>query len=81
MTINGKQIYAKEFAWDGCHKIYILNSKKDKDQALSCGYNILPIKDLKETFKNSCPLRFIHDWDFSTTYVSQDDNNKKVIFA
>lgn len=71
MTINGNEITAKEFAWDGCHKIYLLNSKRDKDQAISMGYGIYPISQLEETFKNSCPLRFIQAWNFSITYVPQ----------
>lgn len=70
ITINGKKIDAKEFAWDGCHKIYLMNTKGDKIQFKEFGYNFFPIDELKECYKNSCSLRFIENGDL-TSVVTQ----------
>ena len=71
MKINGQQTKAKEFAYDGCHKIYILESENDRDEARSTGYDILPIKNLRKAFNKSCGLQFISSWDLSKDYVRQ----------
>jgi hypothetical protein len=71
MTINGQTTTAKEFAYDDCHKIYILESENDRDEARSAGYDILPIKELEETFNDSCGLQFISSWDLSKHFVDQ----------
>jgi len=63
MTINGIKIDAKEFAWDGCHKIYLLESNEDRYQAIKTGYEkIFPISKLEYIYQISCPLRFIRTW-------------------
>lgn len=72
MYINNKQTDAKEFAFDGCHKIYLIEDEEDKKEAISLEYDIfLPIEQLEETFNNACPLRFISNWKLTTTYVAQ----------
>lgn len=71
MTINGKRTFAKEFAYDGCHKIYLLEREDNKDECLASGYDILPISKLKESFENSCGLQFIMSWDLGQSYVDQ----------
>ncbi len=71
MIINKKETNAKEFAYDGCHKIYLIEDEEDKRDALDYGYEIRPIKELKKTFECSCPLRFIHNWKLNKTYVAQ----------
>ena len=38
MKINGIEITAKEFAYDGCHKIYLIESQEQRDEADSYGY-------------------------------------------
>ena len=63
MTINNKTITAKEFGFDGCHKIYLINTEKDKSELLELEYNIYPIEKLEETYKNSCPMKFISNAD------------------
>ena len=40
MKINGKEILGKEFAFDGCHKIYIIEDDDDKKMAIEYGYII-----------------------------------------
>lgn len=69
--INGKRVKAKEFAFDGCHKIYLLDRVEDRTEALEVGYEILPIKQLRRTYECSCPLKFIHNWQLNKTYVEQ----------
>ena len=71
MKINGKNIDGKKFAYDGCHKIYVIEDKKDEKEAVDLCYSILNIKELPETYYKSCPLRFIHNWKMTKTYIEQ----------
>ena len=71
MNINGLETTATQFAYDGCHKIYLLENVGDAENASATGYGILPIEDLEDVFNNSCPLRFISDWALRKTYVAQ----------
>jgi hypothetical protein len=71
MTINGTQIKAKQFAWDGCHKIYLINTDEDKKTFLEYGYDLFPISELEEAYNESCSLRFISNGDLSQEVVSQ----------
>lgn len=61
-TINNQTITADRFAYDGCHKIYLINSVQDERQARCFGYEIMPINYLPCIWDNSCPLRFIRTW-------------------
>ena len=69
--INGIQVTSKEFAYDGCHKIYLISNDKEKNLAVEYGYAILDVGLLKETFDNSCSLKFIDSLDLKVTYVKQ----------
>ena len=40
VKINGKMIYDNTFAYDNCHKIYILETLEDKLEAIKLGYKI-----------------------------------------
>lgn len=80
MKINGKQVKTyknkKEningvFAYDGCHKIYICETKKDCIDALANGYRIIEISLLEEIYNLSCELKFINNWKLTKTYVPQ----------
>lgn len=73
MIINDKETTAQEFAYDGCHKIYLLEEENDKGEALDSGYVILPIKQLEKTFLTSCGLQFISNWKLSEDYICQGD--------
>jgi hypothetical protein len=75
--INGEPVTAAEFAWDGCHKIYLINSLEDRERMVGLGYGegeseILPIDELPEVWEESCGLRFISGCgpDY-TCYVEQ----------
>lgn len=65
MIVNDHTITAKEFAWDECHKIYLINSEEDREKLIGYGYNLYPIKGLKKAYESSCMLKFIQDaFDF-----------------
>jgi hypothetical protein len=72
MKINGKETLAKTFAYDGCHKIYLIENEQQLQEARENEYSIRPIAQLKQTFENSCGLRFIDCWGFDKPkYVNQ----------
>lgn len=62
ITINGQTSPATEFAWDGCHKIYLLDNGE-------AGYKVLPVSELQRVWDQSCPLRFINNWALDKNYV------------
>jgi hypothetical protein len=66
MKINGIEIDSQEFAYDGCHKIYLIETEADKTEAKEGGYEILPIEELEDTFNSSCGLEFISTWSLET---------------
>lgn len=72
--INNKVVIGEEFAYDGCHKMYVIEDEEDKKTALSYGYeeaDFLPIEELQSTYHASCDLRFIHNFKLDKTYVGQ----------
>lgn len=69
--INGKQVTAKWFAFDGCHKIYLIESRAEYDQMVEWDYQIFHIADLPSIWVGTCPLRFIDSADLETLYVKQ----------
>lgn len=71
ITVNKQQIIDEQFAYDGCHKIYIIEDESDREIALSCDYKIHPISELEEKFNDSCDLKFINNWKLNKTYVKQ----------
>jgi hypothetical protein len=71
MTINGNPVTAKSFAYDGCHKIYLIASKDEEMDATSEDYDIYPISKLQEKFEKSCSLRFISNWNLSKKDIAK----------
>ena len=67
------------FAYDGCHKIYIMENIEDVMLFTALGYDIYPIEKLKETWKNSCSLRFIHNGNLKKTYIPQFASYVKIL--
>ena len=59
--VSGKSVKtALGFFTDGCHKIYVAQTKADIDKMHGYGYDELhPMSALEKTFDSSCPLRFI----------------------
>lgn len=71
MLINGKEVVGKQFAYDGCHKIYIIEDENDYEKADELGYNIYNIEDIEEAYNNSCELKFISNWKLNKDYIKQ----------
>lgn len=78
MIINNKRITATHFAFDGCHKFYLLHDLTEQTNAKENGYGVYPIKDLPEKFWNSCPLRFVSHWSACTEHIVEQCVNKVV---
>lgn len=87
LKVNGIEITQKQFAYDGCHKIYLLEDNEIAD-ALNNNYEIVPIKKLAEKFVGSCGLRFIDHWNLDKKGVvpqcqvvtNFNDNGKEIVF-
>lgn len=73
MKVNGKEIKGIGFAFDGCHKIYILRDEQQAEQAREWGYDICNLSELQTVWRISCPLRFISSWDLTEYYVHQGE--------
>lgn len=72
MKVNGQTIVGEKFAYDGCHKMYVLETEQEEQEAIKFGYEIKPINLLPVTYEYSCELRFINKWDVSQpAYVEQ----------
>lgn len=77
MKINGKEIKGKGIAYDGCHKIYILEDENDEKEAYDMGYELYVLDILEKIYNNSCSLRFINNWKLDKCYVAQFKENVK----
>lgn len=73
MRINGQYITATEFAFDGCHKIYLMNTPEDKRLFTEYEYDFYPIEDLEQAYEDSCALKFISNGDLENDPVRQGD--------
>ena len=58
--------FADEFAYDGCHKIYVIESECDRNGAVELGYEIRPVDELARVYGLSCPLKFIYRWNLKS---------------
>ena len=79
MRINDQTTNAKYFAYDGCHKIYLLEDAEDMNDAIENDYNIYSIDLLQDCYDNSCSLRFISNWKLTIQFVSQFDERGLII--
>lgn len=73
MKVNGKEIKGIGFAFDGCHKIYVVKNKQQAQQAQESGYYTYQMHHLPHMWANACPLRFISTWDLTDYYVHQSE--------
>ena len=71
--INGKQCKGESFAFDGCHKIYVVEGKDDEKKMRKLGYEILPISELPWMWATSCPLRFIYSANLERQFAHQGE--------
>lgn len=74
MKINNVEVVGNKFAYEGCHKIYIIEDAEDEQEAIDSGYKILNISELVDTYRNSCELRFVRNWKLDKLYVGQYEN-------
>ena len=77
MKVNSKEIKGKGIAYDGCHKIYILEDENDEKEAYDMGYELYVLDILEKIYNNSCSLRFINNWKLDKCYVAQGEENIK----
>lgn len=66
LKINGQTISATQFAFDDCHKIYLIESEQDLKEAQSEDWTIHPIEKIEEIYDNACPLKFINTWSLKS---------------
>lgn len=71
LRINGLQITASGFGFDGCHKFYLIESPDDAQMLSDYDYQLYLIDSLPQMWAGSCPLRFINSADLTTCYVPQ----------
>lgn len=71
MLINNKIVNGNQFAYDGCHKIYVIEDEQDLNEAIEADYDIYDISEIEDKYNNSCELRFIYNWKLSNLYVKQ----------
>lgn len=74
LIINGKPVEADGFMFDGCHKLYVIDSPEGREQILGLGWSegdIRPLSELPSAWAESCPLRFISSADLKQDYVEQ----------
>lgn len=76
MKINGMEVKGNFFAYDGCHKIYVLENRDEILEAESNDYEIFAIRDIENAYNNSCELKFINNWSLTTVYVGQFETVK-----
>lgn len=75
MKINGIDVTGYvAFAYDGCHKIYVLKQKNDIKEFKKLGYQLFRLEGgIIQCYLDSCSLRFIDLYDGSKT-----DNDKYI---
>lgn len=71
LLINGIPVTGNKFAYEGCHKIYVIEDENDEQEAKQLCYKVYPIKDIEACYENSCDLRFISNWKLNTFYANQ----------
>lgn len=71
MFINNKEVVGEFFAYDGCHKIYVLETDEEVKEAIEAGYEVHRISQLPTIYEESCDLRFIRNWNLDVAYARQ----------
>lgn len=57
------EVLANKFAYDGCHKIYLITDSKDESEAWDYSYQLRGVEELPAIWDATCSLRFIQFWD------------------
>ena len=83
LFINGREVKGIGFAFDGCHKIYIIEDEDDYESLCELWGNhnepIYTLDGLESCYEDSCPLKFISTWKledpYRIEYVRQGEEN------
>lgn len=87
MKIGRYKTNAKEFFFDGCHKIYLIEDEQDKQKFFDMGWtenDIYTIDTIIDCYENACPLKFIQTCKYKTivpqctTQVTFTTDNEKI---
>ena len=78
LFIDGKPYSADRFAFDGCHKLYLLHPGEDLSEYGWDESQYHPISELADAWEDSCFLRFI-SWGDLSTVISQCHEDEVVI--
>ena len=63
MKINNVEVIGNRFAYDGCHKIYVIENQEDEQKSRECGYEILDISQLIKTYNGTTSRKRTHKID------------------
>jgi hypothetical protein len=55
-------------AFDGCHKIYLIQSQAEADDAEQYGYGIYDAAMIRTLIASSCFLVYVHAWDIDGNF-------------
>jgi hypothetical protein len=84
LRINDTVVDATEFAYDGCHKIFLIFNAADREKMYANGYtdsDILPVSRLPEVWESTCFLRFIFRADQTEVLVEQGDPEPTITYT
>lgn len=51
-----------QIAFDGCHKLYVLDSPAAIEDAVDIGYDLYPAAQVRDLIAQSCGLVFVNRW-------------------
>lgn len=74
LFINGTEVAATGFAYDGCHKIWLIFTDSDREALIDAGYTTAefrPVSELPAVWEATCPLRFILSAANFDSYIEQ----------
>lgn len=71
IMINELQAGFDRFAYDNCHKFYIIEDREDEKQFTDYGYDIYSIDDLPDAWEDACSLKFISNAKLTKEYIPQ----------
>lgn len=74
IQIGNQSIDALGFAWDGCHKIYVLRNQEEQAELIDLGYGTYEPQELPDVWARSCGLRFVSSGDLTEQYIAQGED-------
>jgi len=52
-----------QIAFDGCHKLYLVDGPGEVSDARANGYDLYPAKEIRALVNRSCGLVFVNAWN------------------